>query len=56
MAIIPWPKEIQEHLIGECRLCLTIIADSPAYGRAPGRIDATLCECCDPRENGMVKS
>jgi len=54
MSFQAWPKEIQEHLIGECanRECRAIIADSPAYGRAPGRHDAKLCECCDARENG----
>lgn len=43
----PWPKEIHDHILGECRKCLAIIADHPSYGRRANRTDPTLCECCE---------
>ncbi len=47
----PWPKKIQDHILGECRKCQAIIADHISYGRNPNKNNPTLCECCTPEES-----
>lgn len=48
-----WPENIRKHLLGECRKCLAVIADDPQYGRKVGKVNSTLCECCDWDLNGI---
>jgi hypothetical protein len=49
-ASTPWKQLVREQEIYECSNCQALISglSNRYYGRLPNKVDAALCECCEP--------